>query len=126
MYPPTPLYALKKTNTQKMQSLINKTLRWVNGDHFPYETTVEELHNKYNLSPLNVKLFEQNEKLWEKIHQLYPQRYDDLKNNRERSHAWWPTSIITEETQPPAPIYVTPTGGHFNRREEIENYDEFE
>ena len=89
-----------------MQSLLNKILRWVNGDVPPYTTTAEDLHNLYKMTPLNVKLYQQNEKLWERIRQLYPEWYHDLTNNRYGSHAWWPSSCITENTPPPMPIYI--------------------
>ena len=105
-YPPSPLYAMKKTKTQKMQSLLNKTLRWINGDVPPYTTTIEDLHNKYKMTPLNVKIFHQNEKVWERIHQLYPAWYNELTNNRVGTHSWWPSSCITYNTPPPRPVYI--------------------
>ena len=89
-----------------MQSLLNNTLRWVNGDRFPYNTTVEALHTKYKMSPLNVRLYEQNEKLWERIAQLHPEKYLQLMDNRQNSHAWWPSTRINENIPPPAPIFV--------------------
>ena len=105
LYPPTPLYATAKSNMRKMQAIINKTLRWVNGDIPPYNTTIEALHQQYQLTPLNSRLFMLNAKLWEKIETLYPVMYDNLKNNRLGSHKWWPSSLIHENTPPPAPIY---------------------
>ena len=104
-YPPTPLYATAKSNIVKLQELVNRALRWVEGDRFPFNYTAKQLHQKYKLSPLNIKLFERNQKLWENIETLYPEKFQQLCDDRQSRHSWWPTSLIRPNTPIPVPIY---------------------
>ena len=105
-YPPTPLFAASKTNIGKMQGLINRIIRWINGDRFPYSETAEQLHHKYKLTPINIKLYEMNAKVWDNIGALDPEQYQILRDGRESKHSWWPSSIIDINTPIPEPVYA--------------------
>lgn len=106
LYPPTPLYAASTNNKQKLQVIINKTLRWINGDRPPYSTTIEQLHEQLNIIPINLQLFNQNYNLWTRMRENFPQQYEVLEQNRDRIHKWWPTSLLQENSIPPQPVFI--------------------
>lgn len=47
--------------------MLNKALRLVNGDTLPYNTAIQQLHEKWNVTPTDVRLFDQNFNTWEKL-----------------------------------------------------------
>ena len=61
-----------------------------------------------NFPPLNVCLYEQTAKLWERIEHLFPEKYEDLVSNRAGYHRWCPSSLTNQNSMPPEPIYVKP------------------
>lgn len=124
LYPPTPLYAASKSNLMKLQRILNSNLRWVNGDAPPYHNSIKQLHEKWNITPINIKLFEQNFKVWEKIRNHFPDQYENLTINRERTHQWWPSSIITEDNIAPEPIYIIPRRPRADEDPEGENLED--
>ena len=106
LYPPTPLQATSKSNLEKLQAILNKSLRWANGDIPPYHTTMEQLHKQWKINPINTTLFTQNYNIWEKIRTLMPVEYELLNTERGPSHKWWPSSLLQEDANPPLPIYI--------------------
>lgn len=105
-YPPIPLNTIKPTNWRKLQSIQNRALRWVNGDLPPYETTVEELHNKYKLEPLNIRNFRLAYNAWDRIRMEFPHETDLFEMaDFATLHSWWPLSYISVDTRPPQPIF---------------------
>lgn len=97
---------LKPTNWKKQQDSQNKALRWVNGDVPPYATTVQALHTKYNLEPLNIRNHRLAYSRWEKIRTEFPietNKYEVATFNR--THAWWPLAYMSAEATEPRPIY---------------------
>lgn len=105
-YPYIPMNTIKKSNWLKLQSLQNRALRWINSDIPPYSTTIMDLHNQYNLEPLNVRNFRLASAMWEKIRLEFPDNTEAYENQVFNStHAWWPLSYIAENTNEPDPIY---------------------
>lgn len=106
MFSPTPLYACSNHNKLKMQRIINKSLRWINGDRPPYNTTIKQLHERLEIIPLNIQIYRQNYNLWTRMRENFPELYEKFTTDRDRVHKWWPTSLITEDTGPPEPLYI--------------------
>lgn len=105
-YPPVPLNSISATQKAKMQAVQNSSLRWVNGDSPPYNTTTEDLHRKYEMKPVNIKLFEAAERVWETLRDTHPDEIHWIENVETRgTHSWWPRSYLEEGAIPPDPIY---------------------
>lgn len=109
-YPPIPYNTIKPTNWKSLQALQNKALRWINGDAPPYNTTVEQLHEIYNLKPLNIRNFRLAYNAWEKIRAEFPEETEVYETTEyARTHAWWPLAYIPANAVEPRPIYKKET-----------------
>lgn len=105
-YPPIPSNTIKPTNWQLLQAIQNKALRWINSDVPPYNTTVEQLHDIYNLDPVNIRNFRLASNAWEKMRQEFPEETTLYEETTfERSHSWWPLAYIPADAEEPRPIY---------------------
>lgn len=105
-YPTIPLNTLRKSNWKDIQSVQNRALRWVDSQIPPYTKTSEELHNQYQVTPLNIRNFNRSKSMWQNIRNQFPEEVEamlDLEHNS--THKWWPLSFIDEGTPPPQPIY---------------------
>lgn len=71
-YAPVPSNVLKKTYRQKLQSIQNKALIWINGDLPRQQHTEEWLHYTHKLLPLNQRVHTQAANTWCKIRSLCP------------------------------------------------------
>ncbi len=102
-------YPTQKLN---MQAVINKALRFIN-NRKEEDGRAEELHIKYNITPLNIRIDTRAKQIWETIKTTEPEHYDKLTQTRNREHAWFPkcSSTITGDT-PQAII---------TRRQQIDN-----
>ncbi len=54
-YPPVPLCTISNTEKHSMQSVINKALRFIDNRE-EENSRAEELHLKYNITPLNIRI----------------------------------------------------------------------
>lgn len=105
-YSPVPLNTLSKSNKLKYQAIQNKALRWINGDQPPYHTTVKQLHDKYNIQPLNVQNFTASYRLWERLRTNQENEVNKLEEQRtDASHNWWKQSYINVDQELPPPLY---------------------
>lgn len=96
-----PMHAARKSAKLKLQSLINRALKWVSNDIPPYSTTIKGRHIKWNIKPLTIQLFNQSKRTWAKIKDNYEEIYTELSNESEGSHSWWSSALISEEAQSP-------------------------
>lgn len=120
-YPPVPLNSISQTNKQKLQAIQNRALRWVNGDTPPYHTTCEDLHEKYNIKPVNVKCFEASYKIWGKLRDLQEEEVNRiLAENTGEHHSWWPKAYVPDDATMPAPIFRRPENRNQDNSEEEE------
>ena len=105
-YPPVPLNIIAHTNILRLQAEQNKALRWINGDSPPYHTTIQALHTKYNLEPLNIKLHKAATRVWETLRTHQEEEVQRLlEEDRGGTHRWWKTAYQTEDEQPPQAVY---------------------
>lgn len=108
-YPAIPLNIINNNNKYKLQSIQNKALRWAAGDRPPYDTTVQQLHQRFNMETINVRNFNQSFKVWETLRTHQQETVDNIKNEHEpASHFWWKKAYISEHQIKPLPIFRSP------------------
>ena len=112
---PAPLLSLtSKHGMLKMQRVQNRCLRDIaktsNEDR---ELTLSELHEKYGIQALNVRLYNRTQNCWRRLQDLNPdlcQRSLDLNDDpvaRHRGeHAWWPRLAKFVTRNEPEPLYT--------------------
>lgn len=105
-YPPVPLNSISITSKKQLQVIQNKALRWIEADRPPYNTTVEQLHHKWKLEPLNVVTYKRAFNTWENIRNYLPEDYEKINTQEETNHKWWPKAIIGDNPTLPPPIYI--------------------
>lgn len=121
-YPSIPLNTIKKSNWEKLQSVQNRALRWVNGDIPPYNRTVQDLHTQYGLTPLNQRNHRLASAMWEKIRMEFPEETQEIEQQEfENTHAWWPLAYLPQDAPEPDPVY-----GHIRPRHRPVNAGEDE
>ena len=95
-YPPVPTHAISKSRLATLQRVQNRALRQAYNDtSYPPNCTTEELHRKAKLSPINQRLTNRANKIWEKIEGMRHLIYQDLVGGdmqiREEHH-YFPVS----------------------------------
>ena len=94
---------------RNMQKIQNRNLRIINKNDNNDYTTMEQLHDHYNIEPINTRLFKAAQKLWNKFQEKEADIYE--KSNMEnrnpiRDHTWWPRTALRVEIGEPPPIYT--------------------
>lgn len=104
-YPAIPLNTLTKSNWKSLQAVQNKALRWVDGATLPNTITAAELHEIYDIMPLNCRNFQAAYRDWENIRTQFE---DDVQQLLEietpGTHAWWPLAYLQADARGPQPI----------------------
>ena len=88
-YPPIPLCAASKTQKKSMQTVLNKALRFINQNEED-KPIAEELHLRYNITPLNISIHNKARKIWENVRCTEPEHYENLIIPHNRKHNWFP------------------------------------
>ncbi len=98
-YPPIPICATSLTQKRNIQTVVNKALKFINCNE-DNEATVEQLHIKYNITPLNISIDKRAKKIWETVRATEPEHYINLTINYDREHKWFPqkSKIIKQDT----------------------------
>ena len=107
-YPAVLLCRASKTNINKMQSVQNRALRRAYKDSPPYYNTMEELHTRSKLEPMNVRLHRLANRSWDRLSNIDPQIIDqsaEMNVNGMRNHAWWSRLSTLINADSPAPRY---------------------
>ena len=103
-YPSIPICVASLTQKRNIQTVLNKALRFINCNE-DNEATVEELHIKYNITPLNISIDTRAKKTWEAVKITEPEHYNNLTITYDRDHNWFPkTSKIISQPTPEAII----------------------
>ena len=68
-YPVIPNAIASRTNMLKMQRVQNKNLRNISRYTDNSDKNAEELHDSYNMEPLNIRFYRAANKLWSKLEQ---------------------------------------------------------
>ncbi len=104
-YPVIPLCTTSLT--QKRKVIINKALRFTNFNKDDRPLTVEELHLKYDIKPLNITLHAKGQKIWETIRMMEPDHYDQLTQGFACNHTWFPKSSYIISSDVLQPVYTS-------------------
>ena len=88
-YPSIPICMASKTQKRKMQTILNKAVRFIHCNE-DEQLNTEQLHYKYNITPLNISNYNKALKTWETIRTSEFERYEELTLNRDKSHRWFP------------------------------------
>ena len=108
-YPPIPIALASKTSHLKMQKVQNAALKQAVRGTDDRHLTVQDIHEKYNVDAINVRLAARLDKTWCKIEekqQELHERSTQANNNGTRDHAWWPRAGRVAALDPPEPLYT--------------------
>ncbi len=103
-YPSIPICMASKSQHRKMQTILNKAVRFIHCKEEEHLNT-EQLHQKYNITPLNITNYSNAIKTWNTIRTSEPEQYEILTTARGTPHKWFPKcSYIINMAMPPAII----------------------
>ena len=108
-YPPIPSCNLAVTNIRKLQTVQSKAIRAIAKEGRDRRSTNEILHKRYNIEPVNQRLFNLATRTWQKLSQSDPEvteLSEQLDNYPGREHKWWPRTSVLMRSNYPDPIYV--------------------
>ena len=110
-YPPVPLHTISSTQKLNLQRTQNKAIRWaMNDERYPYQKNTEQLHQETDIQPLNIAMYNQAVRTWERLANINPEVYEILhQHETEREHGWYHRSITVVDQEEPEPLYVYPT-----------------
>ncbi len=72
-----------------MQTVLNKALRFINYNEED-RPNAEELHLRYNITPLNISVHNKARKIWESVRATEPEHYNNLIIPQNNQHKWFP------------------------------------
>ena len=108
-YPIVPIALASKTNISKMQVVHNMALKQAVREAQDRFMTMEDIHEKYGVEAINVRLATRLVKLWNKFELTHPELYQktlDANDNGLRDHYWWPRAERVAVLDPPEPVYT--------------------
>ena len=110
-YPAIPICTASRSQIKKMQSVQSKALRSAAKERpIDRRSTNEELHHKFNVEALNVRLYNMASKTWTKLETTNPEIMEmtnALDGGIGRDHYWWPTvsGYLQQYVHGPLPLY---------------------
>ncbi len=108
-YPPIPICAASITQKRKLQTVVNKAVRFI--EKTTYEENIEllaseALHHKHNITPLNISTHTKARKIWETIQSTEPDIYMNLLRTHDNEHSWFPKASRIINSPMPEAIYT--------------------
>ena len=122
-YPLTPICVMSETNKRKLQKFQNGNITQIHyrgnrrlvieeNDEEEERPNIQELHNRYKLEPINVRLFRRAKDSWERFRNVYPEiatrsETIEIQQGEEvnKDHLWWPRVAKYIARDEPQPIY---------------------
>ena len=123
-YPITPTCIMSKTNKQKLQQFQNGNIREIyklrrnlnpeDSDQEEEENrqTIQELHARHKIEPINVRLHRRAKGSWERFKNIYQElalRSENVETqeneDRNNDHFWWPRVGNYVQQPEPEPRY---------------------
>ena len=106
-YPIIPLCISSRSNLDKLQARQNICLRRASKDIPPYNRTVKDLHELYNINPLNIVYRSRAQTIWDKITEIdnYINNESNIITNNHSDHFLWRRTHRYLQTPFPDPIY---------------------
>ena len=102
-YPSIPICMASQTQKRKMQTVLNKALRFIHCNEQEQLNTFD-LHIKYKITPLNISNYYKAQNIWETIKTSENQQYAELITPKNNSHACFPKRSNIIEMEPPQAI----------------------
>ena len=116
-YTAVSLLPLSHTQQHKLQIVQNRALRWATNTYYPNNTTLQQLHTRLNIEPLNIRRHKQANRTWNKLHNLQDPLYQNILHKHETTnphtnHAWWPRTLPLVQGPEPPPLYTRTRQNH--------------
>ena len=73
-----------------------------------HRSTNEELHLRFNIEPINQRIYNLSVNIWARLQQTDPELVmisEQLDNYPGREHGWWPRTSVTIRNNLPEPKY---------------------
>ena len=108
-YPVVPICLAKKTSIQKLQRTQNIAIRKAAKEGLIRTHTNERLHNMLKIEPINTRLYNQAASTWARLEKYEPNLIlltNQLRENQEWEHLWWPTLSKYIANGPPPSRYL--------------------
>ena len=106
-YPTIPICKASLTQKRKLQIVLNKAVRFIHCNE-EEQLNTEQLHNKYNITPLNISSYYKAKKTWDRVKNTEDEQiYEELVRHREITHNWFPKTSTIIDAPPPLPIYTS-------------------
>ncbi len=102
-YPSIPLCMASKTQKRKMQTILNKAVRFIHCNEQEQLSTIN-LHIKYGITPLNIINYQKAQNTWETIKLYENEQYNTLITPHDNIHSWFPKSSKIITMEPPSAI----------------------
>ena len=108
-YPNTPMCIMSTSNKRSLQSMQNKIIRNFIAPIDEKYDPIEELHNRYNIEAVNIRMQARAKKTWSKFEQQEPElaAYTRQLNTDDiNDHRWWRRIGAWIDSQDEEPFYV--------------------
>ena len=107
-YPNIPLCLMSQTNLNKYQRFQNKVLRKFIKQEDDDQLDIDQLHEKYKIEVLNVRMMRRAKNTWEKLQNIEPELGDmtaQMNGDQTTDHYWWRRVGAYVEQEDPEPDY---------------------
>ena len=109
-YPNTPMCVMSFTNRNKLQKFQNGIIRrYINTGDNEDQESIEELHVKFNMEPINKRMHRRAVKNWERFasidEEMSNRSMEANRDNTARDHYWWRRIAPYVEEEEPEAIY---------------------
>ena len=92
-YPNISLCIMSRSNKNKWQKFQNGIIRKLIREEGNKDSTIEELHAKYNLEAVNTRMYRRATATWEKFRDLESdlaeRSMEENRNRDQKDHYWW-------------------------------------
>ena len=111
-YPNIPMCIMSKTNKERFQQFQNATITQMtrNWNDNP-QPTIEEIHDIYNVEPINTRMHRRAKSTWRKLRGLNPEltnRSEQEDGNEEgKDHYWWNRLSPYANSEDPIPWIIS-------------------
>ena len=102
-YPSIPICMASPSQKRKMQTVINKALRFIHCNEHE-QLNVYDLRKKYNITPLNISNHYKALNVLKTIRTSEFEQYEALVTPHNNKHPWSPKSSIIIRMESPQPI----------------------
>ena len=111
-YPNTPACIASSTKKMKLQKLqnnvIGKFIHW-NAENTDDDENIEQLHQRYKIEPINVRMYRRARKTWDKLpvkdEALCNRSIESSQERNFKDHCWWKRVVSIIEEDEPEPDY---------------------